>query len=329
MVDKKDIVIDIPDDSTVVGQEVWDGIEEYITNGFLYSKGMILGKPFVIKSINHNEIKNINLRIPLNYDIVKRKNLHLSILISYGIFMYDGYNMLINREDNIYKLVQTINKLPEKLKYEIVFGINSLNMKASRLHPLVEFYVKENRSKYLWYIVKNNGSINQVINGIQGTDNIGLNYTQMSWIALNEIDDIKQINDVNWEHSKFVGSCLASDGVKQINEQERSKRQFDEQEFDDKRNAAINTYMRRKNNDQFMPVIELPDGRTAVVEGRYNAMSSKELAEQMRMALVGEKDYHDMMIQKYIEQKRAELNKKKKKSMASRIFKSAIDKIKK
>ena len=63
---------------------------------------------------------------------------------------------------------------------------------------------------------------------------------------------------------------------------------------------------RGKVSEMNESTVSLPDGRRAVVEGRFKAESVEELADQLSSALSGEKDHHDKVVEEHFRKAKAE-----------------------
>lgn len=294
---ERKVQIKVPDYLRAIDSDIWIELEEYLYDGFLTTTVNLAGKTWVFKTLNHHELRYINF-------LKSKGTFFQSNFIAYSIFIIDGENVLQNRQRHIRKLIKIIEKLPDKIKEKIAENLSAINNKAQRLHPLVEIYVKENRSRYKWGHLKNHKINSPGVTGIPGTDELGLNYCQEVWVSLNNFQDIKEQVEINWSHAKFVGSCLAGGkAIRSVDEKDKSRAAKERQEYEDKKLKVLQDYLNRRSGtrEEFREKARLPDGRMADIESHHRADTVEELADQLSAALSGEKDHHDMVVQRHFE----------------------------
>lgn len=297
---KKRIEIKVPDIYKQVDESVWQELEQYLFVGFLSSPASIQGKSFVFKTLNHYEMRNIQFMRSLTGLPEERAQFRCAF-IAYSVFMVDGHNTIFERPRHINRLTKVISRLVPKVQEEIIDNLSALNEKAQLLLPLVEAYVHENRSRYRWLQIKRQSIHSPLSTGIPGTDEIGMNTCQQTWVALNNIIDRNDEMERDWQNAKFIGSCFAGKGIRSIDEKDKTRREKDRTEREDLKMKVLYAYLNRKvgkNVDEEEPVpVKLPDGRFAQVVKRFRAETAEELAAQLSAALSGEMDYHDMVIE--------------------------------
>jgi hypothetical protein len=138
--------------------------------------------------------------------------------------------------------------------------------------------------------------------GIPGTVELGMNYCQQTWMAMNEVIDRKEEVEVSWNHAKFIGSCFAGKGMISIDEQDKARRSREQQELEENKMKVLREYIAVSEGRDLVSdegTVSLPDGRRAVVEGRFKAESVEDLADQLSSALSGEKDWHDKVVEEH------------------------------
>lgn len=282
---------------------VWEELEKYIFDGFLTYTTDILDKTFTFKTLNHNEIRTIEFFRPAKASINKINNIYRATFISHSILFIDGENLLYNRPQHIRKLVKIITKIPDQIQDKILENLSILNKRASRLYPLVEIYVHENKSKFKWLQLEGTPVNSPIFTGIPGTDEIGMNYCQQTWMALSRLHDKREMVEVDWSNSKFIGSCFNGKGVRPVEEKDKARKDKERQDLDDLKMKVLYKYINRIDVDEeIKSEVKLPDGRDAIVEGRFRADSAEELADQLSASLSGEKDHHDLVIESKIKE---------------------------
>jgi hypothetical protein len=297
---KRSIQIDIPDYLKHIDETIWEELETYLFQGFLTSPSYIFEKTFVFKTLNQHELKYIEFLRPLKRSPPEIQALYRAAFIAHSIFIVDGKNVIHKRADYIDKLIDIIRKVPPDHQDKIVENLGALNQKASRLYPLVEVYVYENRSRFKWHYISPNPIHSPICTGIPGTDELGMNYCQQSWVTLNALLDKRDKIEAEWANAKFIGSCFAGKGIRAIDEKDKSRKNKERVDREDLKMKVLYEYLNRrakKEEDKIQEMVALPDGRRATVERRLRAESVEELADQLSASLSGEKDHHDLVVE--------------------------------
>lgn len=296
---KPRVKVELPDRLEVDRDWVWDDLESYLFKGFLYSPAVVHETHFVFKTLNHHEFQMIDFMRPKKASMDNR--LHFQALfIAHSIFMVNGENGLLERPKHIRKLVRVVQKIPASHQKEILTNLELLSQKAQRVYPLVEIYVHEDRSRLMWLQTKNMPVHSSAATGISGSEELGMNHCQGSWVSLNRMLDFREESEKDWNHAKFIGSCFNGKGVRSVDQQDKAQKDIDRQKLDELRMKILHRYINKideGDEEDIKEVITLPDGRKAKVEKRFQAKSYEELAEQLSSALSNEKDYHDMVIE--------------------------------
>ncbi|HEY8096296.1 MAG TPA: hypothetical protein VIE65_09450 [Methylobacter sp.] len=301
---RKRIEIRIPEQLKVTSDEVWEDLEAYLFIGFLTSHAKLMGKSFVFKTLNHTEVQGISHLRPAGGSSVEVQQMHKAAFIAHSIFYIDGQSALYERPRYVNRLINSIKKFPEKVQDEIIVRLGALNEKASRLHPLTEVYIHENRSRFKWLQLKSSLIHSAAITGIPGTDLLGMNYCQQAWTALNHLIDQREAMEADWQNAKFIGSCFNGKGVRSVDERDKGRREKERDEREEKKLKVLFRYLNRlpPQSDGPPSEVTLPDGRVASVVKTFKAESHDELAAQLSSALSGEKDYHDQVVEAKVRQ---------------------------
>lgn len=298
------IQIKVPEQYKEIDGEVWSDLETFLNNGFLTASVNMLGHTFVFKTINQYEMNNVSFLKPYRADPLDVESVYRATFLAYSVFMIDGRNVIYNRPQHINKIVNTFKKIDAEVQSRLIIALSRLNERANRLYPLVEVYVYETRSRYRWLQVKDTPIHSPIVTGIAGTDELGMNLVQQTWVALNRITDQREIIETEWTHAKFIGSCFNGKGVRSVDERDRGRREKEKSEREDKKMKVLYRYLNRiAGIDEDAPhVAKRPvDGKLVLVEKSFRAESVDELAEQLSAALSGEKDQHDIAVRKHME----------------------------
>lgn len=299
------IKISVPETYKQTDDGVWSELEKYLFTGFLVNPASIAGHSFVFKTLNHFEIKNIEFMKPARSAPSDAKSIFRHCFIAYSIFMIDGVNVLFERQKNMSKIIKVVSKIPPNSQEKIISHLASINTQAHRLHSLTEVYVGENRSKYKWLQIQNMPIHSALATGISGTDELGMNYSQLTWVALNRIYDRKDAFERDWTNAKFIGSCFAGKGVKTVDERDKARAEREKTEQEEKKIEVLQAYLNHTPyGEERRKQTQLADGRMATIEKNYAADSVEELSVQLESALNGEKDWHDSVVEKQLEKLR-------------------------
>lgn len=294
----KKVRITVPEQYKKVPDGIWDELEKYVFEGFLVSQSSLMGRGFVFKTLNHHELRNISFMKPFRSSPPSVKEAFRTAFIAYSIFMIDGSNALHDRPRHIDRLIKIVGKLPSAAQEKVVENLAAMNSRAASLHPLVESYVHEARSRFRWMQLRSSSIHSPLSTGIPGTEELGMNHCQASWVALNGILDRREEMERDWSNAKFIGSCFNSKGVRAVEEKDRGRREKERQEIEENRLKVLHRYLNRlPAGEDPQETTELPDKRTAIVHRSFKADTVEELADQLSAALSGEKDHHDLVVE--------------------------------
>ncbi len=299
------IQVKVPEQYRPVNDEVWEELEDHLFTGFLVSPALVFDRTFVFKTLNHNELRFVNHLKPRGKDPREARDRFKAAFIAHSIFLIDGENVLNGRAAHMRRLVNIVGKLTRPMQDKLLEELGILNQKAVRLYPLVEVYVYENRSRFKWMYLNGGGTPihSTAATGIAGTQELGMNYCQQTWVAVNRLTDTKEQMDRDWQNAKFVGSCFNGKGVRSVDERDKARRERERTEREDAKMRVLYAYLNRQAGaaeEDLKDKAQLPDGRIAKVEKKFQAISVDELAEQLSAALSGEKDHHDLVIDRQL-----------------------------
>jgi len=292
------VQIRVPDVYRKVDEGVWAELEKYLFSGFLTSSSLVQGRTFVFKTLNANEVRLIDYMRPYGATTPEARAAFRGAFVAYSVFMVDGQNVLHDRPRHIARLIKAVGRISPAVQGKVVENLTALNKKASRLFPLTEPYSYESRSRYRWLQMKGGPVHSHLYTGIPGTDELGMNYCQQVWTAMNNIQDLREDLERDWANAKFVGSCFAGKGIRSIDEKDKMRREKERTEREEEKMKALHAYLNRLSGvEEPAETVSLPDGRQAEVARRFRADSVEDLAEQLSASLSGEKDFHDSVIE--------------------------------
>jgi len=293
------VYISVPKPPVFPDDGVWDDLEFYIFTGFLTGRASWQGWAFVFKTLNHLEIRNLDFFRPTAASTTEEKSAFRTSFIAHSIFMLNGQNMLPDRDRTIRQLIKLIAKLPVNIQDKIVEELTALNNRAHRLYPLVEVYTHETRGRWRWAQIRDLNIASATITGISGTQDLGMNHCQASYVALSRIADMAEEAERDWSNAKFIGSCFIGKQIKSIDDKDQARHAKEKEDRRARKEQVLSAYLNRSFvAPDTKEYITLPDGTNAEVVQRYKANTVEELAEQLSKALSNEKDAHDLIIER-------------------------------
>jgi hypothetical protein len=299
------IVIDIPKSlDEIFGYEVFSELEVYLGQGFLVTHANVYGMHFIFKSLNDVELKLLELmRTPQGLGLKSRVT-HEDYFIGYSIFMLNGENMLVDRPSCLSKIANIVAKIPQSQKLKIIKKLSELNDKVIRLYPLVEVYCHEPRTRIKWSTHKRQLLNTPALTGIPGTEKLGLNTAQRTYMALSEILDRREQAENEWNNAKFIAGAFVGREINKVHDKDRSRIAKEKSDVQELKFKVLNAYLNRDDpyvgDEEEGGVVSLPDGRQATVVSRKQATTAQELAQELSAALSHEKDEHDLIVDQYL-----------------------------
>lgn len=297
-VDPEDIRI-APPVEPEVNPAVYRDVESLLFRGFLILPAEINGVPFLFKSINHHEFEYLQWISGMGKNPSGRSTeRYYNAFIASGVFMIDGQNILPERDRWVSEIEGMFRELPSDAKAKIIRYLSEVNQKASGAVALTEAYQVELNSRFRWAQHRGLDLIDPACTGIEGTGNLGLNYAQLVWRALNYYDDLRESAEREWDNAKFIGSCFAGKEIRKIYSQDKDRRQKEREERIKRRDQLIRQVVLRESPEE------------TERKGRYVmkvARSVEELADQLEKDLRGEKDWHDQVVAKEEERIRRQI----------------------
>ena len=278
--------IEIPKEPEV-NPEIYLDVEQLLFRGFIARVAEINGVPFVFKSINHHEFETLRWLSGTRETSQIRDRFYNSFL-AYGVYMVNGQNVLSGRDNHLPELTKFFAEMPREAKAKTIWNLSEINRKATNAVTLTEAYAMEVYSRFRWAQLKGIDLCSTTTTGIPGSECLGLNVGQLVWRALNHYEDLKETTEREWEHAKFVGSCMAGKGVSKVYNQDKTRRAKERED-------------RAARKDKLLRQVVLGEDKsssTGMIAGRVKIVANtvEELTEQLERDLRGEKDWHDEVV---------------------------------
>lgn len=284
--DPEDIKIDVPRELPEVNPEIYKDVDPLLFRGFLHVPADINGVPFVFKSLNHHEFAMLRYMTPedTSWKMVRRFQ---SMFLAYGVFMVDGINVLLDRDDHIAGLAKFFDELEPTAAAKVVTYLSDINRRASRAVVLTEAYSMELISRLRWAQMRGIDMTGTAVTGLQGTQMLGMNWGQLTWRAANHYEDQRDNSEREWENAKFVASAMAGKGMSRVHSQDKRRREKEREERVERRDRILRFALLGESMDK-----DANKGAPIKV-----ARTVEELATQLERDLKGEKDWHDMVVE--------------------------------
>jgi len=282
--DGDDLHITIPQGLPEVNPDVYRDIDPLLFKGFVHTQANINDVQFVFKSLNQHEFEMLRLMQP---DISSRKEINKfqALFLAYGVFMVDGINILIDRDRHVPDLADFFANLGISASNKVVRHLSEINRRANRATILTEAFCMEPASRLRWAHLRGLDLTIAACTGLSGTQTLGMNWSQLTWRALNYYDDMKETAEREWENSKFVASSMAGKGMSQVHSQDKRRREREREDKLERRDKILRFALLGESMDQANTTAPMQVARTV-----------EELSTQLERDLKGEKDWHDLVV---------------------------------
>jgi len=234
----------------------------------------------VLKSLNSNEHDIIKLSAASSKKgESKMRGTILTLL--YATFLVDGENVLANRTKYFSELTKTYGTLKPVELFKIIAEVSRINQRFIQEQDNVYRYMHSPDSRVGWSVCKTDVTQSR-FTGIEGTDILGFNEYQKLWAVFNQNEDMTIYHKSAYNLVLFLASAIDPKSVNAIRAQQDAEEKYEEE--------------RRKR----------------LVEGadldkpfeRVGIKTVEQLKREMEMAVRGEKDFHDMVIEDFERQLR-------------------------
>jgi hypothetical protein len=246
----------------------YQDLRQVIEHGFLSFKILINHRYIVFRSPTLKDFELIE-----SYSIKAMRDV---ILISRCIYSI-GY-VKINQDRDFYQMINFCKTIPLACFNKIVYYLYSITNRLRNAGTLLEGFCYETESRQLWKTWLSKNKFHKPVLDRE----VDLDVLQIAWIIWNEGEDLKHIDDAQWQRSLFVASAMAS-GVDKIKTKWKNQ-----EELENKRREQVKKYARM---GKIMPK----------EHGMVMLDENEKLIEDMRKWLAGEEDEHDRAIREYKE----------------------------
>lgn len=281
-----EVTIDPPKRTAAdVNPELFRDVEPMLFRGFVYTPAVINDVVFVFKSLNHHEFERIGFHSGTRGSGHAVTQRHYSLFLAYGVYMVDGVNVLVSRDEWLTELATFFAELNEVARRKVIYELSEINRRAAQAVILTEAFAMEIMSRLRWAQVRGLDLTSIGISGIEGTQQLGMNWAQLTWRALNYYEDLKEVAEREWENAKFVASSMAGKGMSKVHAQDKRRREEELEARIDRRDRILRLALLGEAAEKEGPGYTMQVARTV-----------EELADQLERDLRGERDWHDEVV---------------------------------
>jgi hypothetical protein len=294
--DEEDLHIEAPK-APEINPEIIKDVEPLLFRGFLHVPAEINGVMFVFKSLNQHEFELLNLTVDSNDHRGVRR--YYNQFMAYGVLMIDGVNILPERDQWVPEIAKTFGELDESARRKLIRYMSEVNRRASRATILAEVYCMEGQSRLRWSQYQKMDLTSPAVTGFAGTQNLGLNWAQLTWRAVNYYEDTRETTEREWENAKFIAGAFAgAKGLSSVNSQDKQRREKDSNDRVARRDKILRAIVLGESYDG--------DGEAKKGAPVKVARTVEELADQLEKDLRGEQDWHDKVVEEHERRSREE-----------------------
>lgn len=239
-----------------------------LTKGFISKKVKIGPHRLIIKQVSAREIRRLAPFLGHRDTFAEKIIFMKAGVAALGLVMLDGYNLLPTRPDSLRKVVKALSSWSPALLDSLLAQVYDLTEMFSLAFKELSTYADSPESRYLWKTAGRQGLNSPSLTGWPGTENLVLNEAQTMWIFLQEVFDVWDRQEVEWQNLKWLVACQSKEGLKAM--------------------GQIET-LRAERRAQFGSV---------VVEGKDfdKPHSADDLVTELHRSLEGKYDEHDYAV---------------------------------
>lgn len=272
-------------------EPMYRDLERFISPGFLTTTVRVGGIPIGIRSLG-----SVDLDFLRAY--AKEKDEVWTLwAVAASIWMIDGHYLLDSYPSSM-KAVYDWLRHSNKLVVRALFGtVSSFFLRYRKANSVLEPYLYEETSRRLWGATKNLHGWS-LAGSYPGSERLGINPYQMVWADWNQQEDTRNADEYSWSLTKVLVSLQSNKASKKLDSRDKAR-----SDNEKKRRSEV------QDRAYYIWTGDLtPEGEPTQEEGPRRAFqprTNEELAEEMRRWVAGEKDFHDLVVDDYINRIRA------------------------
>jgi hypothetical protein len=268
-------------------------VEELLNFGFLSHAIRLEDTTLSLRSLSPGDVFLLRHRVgKLSMDRMWR-----TWTVAASVWMVEGRNILgePNAVEQVFDTLQGLPSTTLDVLFSLVVGMfNRLGKSIRR----TEAYCYESYSRMGWGLCGRQSPARDDFTGVPGSAHLGMNHVQRMWVAFNIAEDERQQRLHEWQAAKLVASAMSPKGVKKLNRSDEMLRKKEEQRRREAVERMVNEVL-LGDTDEAGEMIVMVRGKPVSVRRVKTARTVEDLAEQMRMWVAGEKDWHDLVVDTY------------------------------
>jgi hypothetical protein len=274
--------------------EAYTALSDLIYKGFLTAELDFDGKLFIFKTINDKELELVKMYSGLSgrSDYLARFNYYF---ILFSLFMIEDKNILLNREKYFEQTIDFFRSLPLLLPEKIIISLNSLRQTAYDALKFLEGFSYTPTSRNAWKSLNGLSPANTDFTGIPGTNLLGLNVHQESWIIINRSLDEEEKYSQEFYLALMVASSSNPKGARHI----RNHHETQSKNMADRRKKLAEL-----GNIEIIRRQWSSEGWAVPVD------TAEELVAELEREIHGVKDRHDIFMENYMKKMHEEARKR-------------------
>jgi hypothetical protein len=275
-------------------QEAYGVLADLIYKGFLTAELDIDGKLFVFKTVNEKELDLIKMYSgrPERSDYSVRFNKYFLL---FSLFMIEDKNILLNREKYLEEITGFFQSLPKILSQKITANLGDLRNVSYASLQYLEGFIYTTPSRNTWKSLNNLSPGASSFTGIPGTDQLGMNIHQESWVMINRFLDSEETYNREFNLALMIASSSNPKGARHIRNQHETQTKNSE----DRRKKLAEIGSMDDVNKKWSS-----EGWAVPVD------TAEELVAELNRQISGVKDQHDVYMDKYMQRMRDEAQKR-------------------
>ena len=252
----------------------------------------------------------LNLRSPYpsDYFILNQADLDgndrewAALMVSRLVWMVDGIPVFTGSSGSVFTIRSVVSTLPEGAFKKLFSVVLTLIKRAAKARDNLLYYLYEDVSRDLWRGLGKQAPNLDRVTGLVGLEVLGLNAAQKIWVAWNNAEDQRDVDEYSWMMTKQSIAPHAPKAIEKMNKQERQKEESRER---DRAKSLDEWYYKiRGVLDEDGKIITKDGDAIDPYAGDQVSMAytSDELADEMRRWVSGEMDWHDSVVKGYKDQ---------------------------
>lgn len=244
-------------------QFLYVDVEELLSQGALYDKVSIEDVRLTLRSLTFDDMRMIRLRCHDERDVG-------AWAVAQTTYMVNG--RLVQTEDERWDIFEALQQAPHPLTRIAFITFSHLQDRLQECARRLESFCYERPSRALWKTMGRRPPVETALGRM--------------WTTFNTMEDEREGWDRDWYFACFQASVHNPKGVGRLFAQDKLRKEDILADREDVVRKCL---------------ADVTGDKTYLVAGRafYKARTAEDLDAQMKRALAGEKDFHDLVIEQY------------------------------